>query len=45
VLDVDLEVVLQVLPDAGKVLHHFGTQGLELAGIAHARELQELEAN
>ena len=43
VLDVDLEVVLEVLADAGQVGDHVDAEGLEmLVGVADARELEEL---
>ena len=42
VLDVDLEVVLEVLADAGEVVHHVHAERLELARVADPRELEEL---
>src|SRR5208283_415274 len=42
VLDVDLEMVLQVLTDAGKLLHHVGIEGPQFVGIANARQLQQV---
>jgi hypothetical protein len=40
VLDVDLEVVLQVLADAGQVVHDVDAERAQLVGVAHAGELQ-----
>ncbi len=42
VLDVDLQVVLQVLADAGKVDHGVDSEGVEVPGFAYAGELQQL---
>ena len=41
VLDVDLQVVLQVLPDSGEVVHDVDAQSLQLVGVADARDLEE----
>ena len=41
VLDVDLEVVLEVLPDAGQVRDHGHVERLELGRGADAGELQD----
>src|SRR5581483_6793491 len=42
VLDVDLEVILEVLADAGQVVDRANADRLELPRVADARELQEL---
>jgi hypothetical protein len=42
VLDVDLEVVLQVLADAGQVVHDVDAERLEVVRVADAGELQQL---
>ena len=42
VLHVDLEVVLEVLAHAGQVPDHGNAQRLELGGVAHTGELQQL---
>ena len=42
VLDVDLEVVLQVLADAGQVVHDLDAERRELGRVADAGELEQL---
>ena len=41
-LDVDLEVILEVLPHAGKVLHDVGIERPQLVGVPDAGELEQL---
>ena len=42
VLDVDLEVVLEVLADAGELVDHGYAERLQVLGVADARELHQL---
>ncbi len=42
VLDVDLEVILEVIANARKVRDGLDAQGLQLGGVSHARQLEQL---
>ena len=41
-LNVDLEMVLHVLADTGKVAHHIDAERLQMLPVANAAELQQL---
>jgi hypothetical protein len=41
-LDIDLEVVLKVLPNAGQVDHRGDAEGSEIARVADAGKLEKL---
>jgi hypothetical protein len=42
VLDVDLQMVLEVLSDAGQIRDHVDVERLQIPGVPDPRELQHL---